>query len=252
MKRFANGVVLILLLLVPGRLHATESGGGLDLAVDREEVGIDLGFHGATVRASAAVPGDAVTVFLLVGPEESIRLKIKDRVAGVLWANVDEIEFDHVRTLLLAHVHPANPSVEILEAAGLTDEAIERRMLPADASPEARSAFLEMLKLLRREHRLVVGGDARRNAEGRVETDFRLPAGTPVGDYRVEVVAFRGDRRIGAESAPLTVRKVGLVAAVSRLAVEHGFWYGTVAVVVAVVVGLLTGFVFGRGRLAAH
>ncbi len=238
----------------PGATADTASGAarGVDLAVEPSEVGIGLGYHGARVRVRATVPEGHEVVFVLAGPEEPVRLKVKDRVLGLLWASVGEIRLESAPTLLLAHAWPRTPPREVLAAAGLTDRALEARSLPPGAGPAERAAFDEMLKLLRHEGRLAVEQAGRRLADGRVETEFRLPAGMPVGACLVSAALFRDGVEVGRRSAPLTVRKVGPVAWLSRLALEEGLLYGLGAVVLAVLAGLLTGYIFGRGRSGAH
>jgi hypothetical protein len=201
---------------------------------------------------SAPVPEGQEVIFVLAGPEQEVRLKIKDRMLGLLWASVGEVTYEQAPTLLLAHLWPRPGSPELLRSAGLTDEAILERSLPADPSPEQRTALLEMLKLLRQQGRLAVEQAGQRTADGWVATEFPLPPGAPLGDYEVSASFFQDGAQVGRRTSSLQVRQVGLVAWLSRLSRTEGLWYGLAAVAVAVLAGLLTGYIFGRGGSGAH
>jgi hypothetical protein len=86
----------------------------------------------------------------------------------------------------------------------------------------------------------------------RVLCDLYLPARAPAGDYQVQLVGFESGagRRLG--SAALHIRRAGIAALIFTLAHRHGFLYGGLAVSVALVVGLSTGLVFGRGARHGH
>ncbi len=76
---------------------------------------------------------------------------------------------------------------------------------------------------------------------------FLLPAKLPLGQYEIRAFAFRNGRGRLLGKAFLEVKQVGLVAWLRQLAFSHGFLFGVVAVLIALAVGLATGFVFGKG-----
>lgn len=218
------------------------------LTVSPTEIGIGVGYHGSRVRLSVPVREGEAAAFLVTGPEEELRLKVKGRVGGVLWMNVAEVEFEDVPTLRILAGVPELPPEEALAKAGLTAGALAARVLSPDADERERFAFDEMLEMFR--HDGVYGRvPSAGTVDGGVATaDVPLPPETREGDYAVRVVFFdlRGSRP-GPEGS-FSVRKTGLVESSSRMAQENGFLYGTIAVVVAIFAGLLTGFVFGRGK----
>lgn len=253
MMRPRPAVPSLVLVLVLALAFAAPAGADVvederALSVTPSEIGIGIGYHGSRVRLSVPVLAGETAVFLVTGPEEELRLKVKGRAGGILWMNVAEVEFAGVPTLRLLAGVPELPSEEALAAAGLTPEALAARVLPENADERERFAFGEMLEMFRRDGvygRVPAAG----TVEGGVATaDVPLPPGTREGDYAVRVVLFTGAKaRPGPEGA-FSVRKTGLVESSSRMARENGFLYGTIAVVVAIFAGLLTGFVFGRGK----
>jgi hypothetical protein len=73
---------------------------------------------------------------------------------------------------------------------------------------------------------------------------FRLPAGVRPGDYSVEIIGFKDQRAVRLAGTTLHIEHVGVARALRRLALDHGLAYGIAASLIAIVVGLLTGFIF--------
>lgn len=236
------------LVLVLAAAAVADAPDGRMVCVSPPEIGIGIGYHGSRVRLSVPVSDGETAAFLVTGPEEELRLKVKGRVGGVLWMSVGEVEFAGVPTLRLLAGAPELPPADALAKAGLTPEALAARVLPADADEQERFAFDEMLEMFRHDGVYGTVLDAGRVEDGVATADVPLPPATREGDYAVRVVFFdAGGFRSGPEGS-FTVRKTGLVESSSRMARENGFLYGTIAVVVAIFAGLLTGFVFGRGK----
>ena len=90
----------------------------------------------------------------------------------------------------------------------------------------------------------------------RYSADCRLPPRVAPGDYDVRVYGFKGSggTRDGEilGSSRIQVKQVGLALLIATLAQESGLLYGITAVVVAIGVGLFTGFVFGLSSKGGH
>ena len=73
----------------------------------------------------------------------------------------------------------------------------------------------------------------------------------PQGVFKIEVFAIRDDAILATGTQEMKVAEVGLPAMMSSMAFNHGTLYGIVAVMVAILAGLLTGVVFKGGK-GAH
>ncbi len=78
----------------------------------------------------------------------------------------------------------------------------------------------------------------------RVSGEIVLPARSPVGSYRAVLLALRDGVEVARIEEPLSVELMPPVAFFSRLAMEHGWIYGFVAVFVALGAGLGVGAIF--------
>ena len=84
---------------------------------------------------------------------------------------------------------------------------------------------------------------------GQMDPNARRQVPLTPGQFLLTVTFFEGDRVVGERHADFVVRRTGFVEGVIRLAGEHGFWYGMIAIVIAVLAGLATGYVFGLGKM---
>jgi hypothetical protein len=75
-----------------------------------------------------------------------------------------------------------------------------------------------------------------------------VPARAAASAYSVRLCAFREGRLVSRAEGTFEIEEAGFVAFVSSLAESHGLAYGIFAVVVAIVSGLLVGFLFGSTR----
>ena len=73
-----------------------------------------------------------------------------------------------------------------------------------------------------------------------------LPAQTPVGDYQVLVIAWRGGVPIAQDRASLSVRKAGIERQIYEFARNHAFAYGVMCVLISLIAGWTVSLVFRR------
>ncbi len=268
-----RAVVWSVILLVLSAVEVQASGDSPPtvrgtLEVRPDNVRIDLFYRGAKIDVRAGVPaGYGGAAVRLMGHTERVELKKKGKRAGGLWMSVGEVAFDDVPTVYhLMTSAPlgdlAGPEVlakwrlgydGLLVASG--DEATLRGELVKLKT--VSGLFLVEVGTLRQQeggnHR-VAGSVAA--AEGGQEKpaaaltflhgSFRLPALTPAGDYVVDLIGFKDRQAFPLASVKVRIEYTGVVRALRELAMHYGLLYGVGAVVIAIAVGLLTGFVFER------
>ncbi|OPB32114.1 TIGR02186 family protein [Bartonella sp. AR 15-3] len=75
---------------------------------------------------------------------------------------------------------------------------------------------------------------------------FQLPANIPVGRYHVNAYLFRDGQYISSATTTLEIVKAHIVYTIFHEARKHSFWYGIVAVFVAMATGFLCRFAFRK------
>jgi uncharacterized protein (TIGR02186 family) len=241
--------VSLLLSLAPARADGRSN----NVRVDPENVSIGIFYSGQKIRVTASAPASRDIVIRISGPEKPLALKKMGRKFGLLWMNVGEVRYQAVPTLYLLGSSRRLDEIaapETLDRLKLGFDALKDR-IPADAEEGARELFPELVKLKQRDRlfacrpagvQLQPLGSGGQEARG----EFFLPAKTPVGEYTVEVFDFHNRQGQLLGAAKIRVARTSLVSWIASLAADHGFLYGCIAVALAVLAGLFTGFLFSR------
>lgn len=212
-------------------------------------ISITSSFTGTDLLIFGAVdqPGDIIVV--LRGPQNRVVVREKKRVLG-LWINVDAVDFPNVPGYYA--IAASRPLKQITGPALLSRLQIgvdNLRLLPRRTMEEAyvapfRSAIVRQ-----------------RTSEGLFQEDlsqvvflgpklFRarisFPSTVPTGTYRAEVYLLRDDQVISAQATPLFIKKSGAEQVVFDFAHQQPFYYGIIAVTLALLAGWLAATVFRK------
>jgi uncharacterized protein (TIGR02186 family) len=230
------------------------------LKIDPATVEATTFYDGANVRVNAEVPEGYEIAVVCRGKEAPVELKRKGRVLGVLWMNVGDVSFERIPTMYKVQTSASLDELaehNVLSELEIGYPALLTRSSPKGSGFDAGTIFDELVKLKKDEGlfsveqgflKLHSGSPGRK----RVETVFRVPAKAPPGDYQVRVMGFKDGRGELLASGELKITQIGTAAFISSLARQHGLLYGILAAFIAVVVGLLTGVVFGLGSKGGH
>jgi uncharacterized protein (TIGR02186 family) len=253
---------LVALVVVLGILLGTNASAQSDkrqapkngVTVEPDRIGVDLFYGGAAPRVHATVPAGDQVVVRLMGKRERVELKTKGKVGGVLWMNVGEVALESVPTAYL--VATSVPLAELAPEPELDRFDVGYAALARHAGPDA-AAFRQFVKLKKQEgvYRVDEGAVSLQPTGAKQATlsvSIPLPARSPVGDYKVEVIGFDHGRGHEIGTASLRLEHAGLVRTLRSLAVNRSLIYGFAAVFVAIVAGVLTGLIFGRRAGGPH
>ncbi len=212
--------------------------------------GEDLLLFGAIVYPDGRAPDQRADIVVVIhGPTTPIRLREKQRVAGI-WVNTDSVRFASApgyyaiassrpisqivdeRTAAIYELGLANLS---LSPSGFTDEAQLRRMAAG-------------LIDLKQRQRLFVEDDGAVEISGGALYRARLaiPAQVPVGRYTAETYLISGGRVLAVASRDVDIRKTGFDRFVAYAAEHYGPIYGLIAVALSVGMGWGASWLFGR------
>ncbi|WP_262692097.1 TIGR02186 family protein [Kordiimonas aestuarii] len=210
--------------------------------------GADLILFGAVGATSINTYNDAYDVVIVVrGPEAPTIVRHKERVGGI-WVNTNAIRFPAAPGYYA--VAASRPLEEIATPVAFASYGIGFKNLPLVAdSGTGRGltvppiAFRDALFRLRASEGLyrqeidsvsVVD-------EGLFRTDIHLPANVPIGNFIVETFVFQKGSMKARHRINMHVDKEGFERAAYTFAHEWPFFYGLVAVIVALGAGWLAG-----------
>jgi uncharacterized protein (TIGR02186 family) len=255
-------VLVLTLFFVLAAWHTGVAGAvePIEIKVDPDRVDMDLSYNGCSVSISGGIPSDAEVLVRIVGPANDLKLKRKGRALGLLWMNMGSLEFHHAPSMFLLF-----PSVALSVSAkehppqwrglGLGFEALKRQIDVTGSETDKEAVLDEFIKL--KENAGLYGeiDEAVRygNTTGGMKSFTcvaALPSGLPQGVYTIEAFAMKDNVVLARGTERIKASQTGIVAGMTSLAFNHGTLYGIIAVLVAIVAGLLTGLIFKGG--SAH
>jgi hypothetical protein len=241
-------VLFCLLAAAPAAGEGAESKAPANLSVEPSYIPIGLSYSGTTVQVRAEVPAGYDAAIRVMGKAETLEMKRKGKVGFVLWMSVGEVTFEAVPAVYI--LLTSSPLAQAASAAELGEWKLGYETLVRPGG-SASGLYPELVKLKEKEGCFLMGeghlarsGSARGDSTDGLTGSFRLPARAPVGEYTVDLFGFHEQRVIHLGSSVVRLEQTGLARVLRSAATEHGLIYGEVAVVVAVLAGLLTGFVF--------
>ncbi len=229
----------------------------IGLSTDRISItsdfsGADLTIFGALDNADPLVnrQGRYDVIVVLEGPARPVVVRKKDRILGV-WINTHSQTFVNV---------PASYSVATTRAMqDITDQVNFRQLAlgtdniyiqPLDRSkdPVTIKDFEAALRGLKKQRGLYTEnlGGVQFLTQSLFRATLRLAPNIPVGTHKARAFLFRNGVFIKENSANLAILKAGFEQSIFRFANEHGFVYGLLAVLLAMVTGWLGRVLFRR------
>mgnify|MGYP000909919513 CR=1 FL=1 len=223
--------------------------------ISQHEVQVRQGFRGTELLLFGAIltpegtraGQDYDIVVVLKGPTQSIVLREKQRIAGI-WVNAQSAEFRSAPTYFA--VASSRPITKIV---GEKTAAIYELGLPwLQLSPigsynpnEQRRMAAGLVDLMKRE------GLYREDTRGVTVSEqvlyqarIALPSSVQTGTYTAETFAISQGRVVASAISRVVVKKQGFERAVAQFAQDDGFFYGLLAVMLSVGMGILAGRLF--------
>lgn len=224
--------------------------------VSQHEIEVRQGFTGTELLLFGAVldpAGRAAqgydVVVVLKGPAEPIRMREKERFAGV-WINADSNDFRSVPSYFaVASSKPISQIVDEKTAAIFEFGTNYIQLSPSGSiDPQAQQRFAAGLVDLKRRKGLYKEDFEGVQIKGGVlyQARISLPSNVTTGTYTAETFAVTGGRVIASAISQVEVKKVGFERFVEDSANNWGFAYGLIAVMLSVGMGWGAGRFFAR------
>jgi uncharacterized protein (TIGR02186 family) len=225
--------------------------------VSQSRIEVRRGFTGANLLLYGAVIDPAGSrgrtqydiVVVLKGPAESIRLREKERIAG-MWMNAGSSDFRSAPSFFaVASSSPIDEIVDPRTAAiyELGTEFIQLSPI-GQIEPEEQSRFARGLVEMRQRLGLYNEdtGGVRISENVLYQARIILPSNVTTGNYTAETFAIANGRVLASATADIEVVKVGLEGRVVVAAQRWSLLYGLGAILLSVGMGWLAGRFFSR------
>lgn len=225
--------------------------------VSQRQVDIQYSFKGAELLLFGAIayPGGRIPrkpadiVVVLKGPERPMRIREKQKVAGI-WVNADSMQFRSVPSFYA--IASSRPISQITDdrTAAIYELSIDTIQLsPTSFTDTAEIARFErgLIDLQERTGLFVQRGGTVEITDGLLYR-VRLPlsARVVVGDYTAETFLIQDGRVVAAAVRDIEVRKSGLERFVASAAEHWSLLYGLTATMIAVGMGMIAGWIGRR------
>jgi uncharacterized protein (TIGR02186 family) len=249
-------VAAALLLLLAAPLLSGQREPILVPEVSQSRIEVRQGFTGADLLLYGAViapPGaseDYDIVVVVKGPTEPVRIREKDRIAGI-WMNAGASDFRSAPSFFA--VASSRPVVEIVDqrTAAIYELGTDFIQLSPSGQidPEEQARFAHGLVVLREKQGLYQEDpEGVRISEGVLyQARIVLPSNVTTGDYTAETFAIARGRVLASATARIAVEKVGLEGQVVIAAQRWSFIYGLGAIALSLAMGWVAGRLFSRG-----
>jgi len=226
-----------------------------ELLLVPETVRIGLFFYKGKVSVKGTLPEGCEGALIVQGPNQEMKMSIRGKRLG-LWMAVGTAVFEDAPAFYQCQTTKPISDIASPETAlknGLGFEKIKEEMglkveksgSKADDEGVWKDEFVRFKQstgvFSLEESALTVAnqGGGVETIEGKIE----LPARSPEGSYRVTLLGFEDGNLVANAQETLSVRMENSVGFLRDLALEHGWIYGILAVVVALLAG------FGVGAL---
>lgn len=212
--------------------------------------GEDLLLFGAIVYPDGRAPDSRADIVVVIkGPTQPIRLREKQRVAGV-WVNAESVRFSSVPGYYaIASSRPIANIVDERTAAIYELGLANLSLSPSSFEGEEQLGRFEdgFIDLKQRQRLFVEQGNAVEMTRGVLyRARLAIPAQVPVGRYTAETYLVSNGRILAVASRDIDIQKTGFDRFVALAAEDYGPLYGLVAVAMSLGLGWLAGWFFGR------
>ena len=229
------------LMVLPAAAEEVVLGLRLDeVAIATSFDGSEILIFGAIKRDAPPPPGNLGVLVTIAGPAEPVSVRRKERRYGI-WVNTEEVQLEGAPSYYAVATNA--PLDDILSIT----ENLEHRVpvpsllrgLTVPASVLDASAYVAALIRVRQ------AAGVYQELEGQVVVDqqslFRtriaLPAALTEGAYQTRILLTRDGEVVSRYETTIEVRKVGLERWLFTMSRENPFWYGSMALAIAIAAG---------------
>lgn len=224
-----------------------------------KKVVMGLGFGGETIRFTGTLPqpGAAIIVRVMSENNPSLKLVRKGKVV-FFWMSVKQFEASHVSFLykvfssgnLTAVLNETLKKELHIDYDALKQNLRLKRLSGKSSDDDRNVVFAGFLKMKEKNGLYGIRENVIKINKENSTFMFDLPFSDRAieGNYAITCWAIKDGVILGETKETIAIEKVGLSHWLTYMAQSHSAIYGIIAVVIAIMVGLLAGFIFkGKG-----
>lgn len=258
MKRVIILFISLLLYLpasaqeVEEKLHET-----IDIIVTTNTITIGTDFSGTEIFIAgtienidqlARVQNQYNVIVVLEGPVQPMTIRKKSRRLG-MWINDESITFERVpQYYALASTRElrdiTNPRTYEQMHLGIDNIFMAPQGKDASTNTLFRYAMIHEKQVQKLYSENI--GAVNFAKPSLFTSHYYLPANVPVGQYTVRAYLFKTGKFQADSSTELEIVKDHLAYFIFNEATKHGFWYGIIAVIIAIITGLTGRIIFRK------
>ena len=224
--------------------------------VSPTEIPITISYHGAKLTITGQTdPKDDLILKISTEPHDTA-MKYYGKAGGLIWMKKGGLEFKGVPGVYLVNT---TKDLNLI----LSEQERSRYQLGYDAMakatkieddkglPAERKWFDEFTRFKEKEmiYKIEQGTITRQHGEkgNTFEIVVNWPYQAPPGIYNVDLLAVNNGKVVDKAATTFEVKRVGIIAALSKMAVDQAALYGIMSVLVALAAGSAVGAIFKKG-----
>ena len=224
-----------------------------DVKLTPNLITIGATYNGATAEVTGEIPSDSEVIIEVEGIKTETTLLKKEHVFGLLWMNSGTITLDGLPGIYMLYLPEGMDEPPDGLEIGFTALQQQATVIPEDGTKMEK--LDEFFKLKRKEGLYAVHDQSVIYHNDKGDRSFTcnivVPSAIHEGTYTVKTSVIQNGRVAQTVLTPLKVEEVGLPAMIRSLAFDSSLIYGILATVIAILAGLLTGFIF-KDEKGAH
>jgi hypothetical protein len=251
MRRFVLMIVLCCagLGIAPARFARADAPAALTVSPDVLNVG--LFFSGGQVTITGEIAASDDVVVEIIGPQVNSLFDVKGRI-GPFWMTREKVDLENAPALYILLMPSGREWEQKTAELDLGIDNLRQRIDISRSETAPDDIFRMFLKLKRFEKLYGEAQGAVSYSPGdtgrrRFTATCRLPSSTAAGKYSFKATTIANGKRGAELSRNVTVKEVGFVEMVDRLASNRRVTYGVAAVLIALFAGALMGLIFKGG-----
>ena len=224
--------------------------------VTPREIPISVSYHGAKLTITGqAAPADELVLKISSEPHDTA-MKSYGKVGGLVWMKNGSLEFRGVPGVYLLNTTKdldlILPETERGQyQLGYEAMAKATKIEDGKGQPADRKWFDEFTRFKEKEkiYKIEQGTITRQHGEkgDTFEIVVNWPFQAPPGTYNIDLLAVNNGKVVDKAVTTFEVKRVGVIAALSKMAVDQAALYGIMSVLIALAAGSAVGAVFKKG-----
>ncbi|MBI5847387.1 MAG: TIGR02186 family protein [Nitrospirae bacterium] len=228
----------------------------LTAKANHDHINIDFFYHGSTVSVSGITDPGTDLIIKIASPEGHEALKEKGKVGGILWMNVETMNFEYVPNLY--SIHSTRKLEDLISRDEMDKYVVGYPALGRHAAIEPIANAVEKEKWFSEFIKYKEQSKLYSTTDGKIELKEKdgkqsyyiltqWPYQAPPGDYIVTVYAVKDGKVVDQAVSKVQVEQAGVVKTLAGMAKNSAALYGLLSILSALGAGFGVGLVFRQG-----